>query len=930
MPDWSSELRARLASLALTPEREAEIIEELSLHLDERFAELSATAPADRARQLALEELDDDAALARRLSTLRQSRAARALAPPAGAPRRRLGADLWSDLRYAARMLRKQPALAAAAILTLGLGIGANTAIFSLIHATLLRQLPVHDLDALHFVHNGRPGNVFSYPAYADLRDRNEVFSDLIAWGGIGASLNADAQTDLITGAIVSGNFFPALGIAAAQGRLLTPEDDVTPMGHPVTVISDALWRTRFGGRPDVIGRDVLLNGHRFTIVGITPRGFNGLQQGLVRDFYVPMMMQPLMRPPRAGYSGEMDPSLLRRRDNSWLYAVGRLKPGISAVEAEAAMSALATALAAATQQPGSATTPTPRRTPVTPLSIGDAEQRAQVVSVAKLLMTVVGVVLLIACGNVANLLLARAAARRPEIALRLALGADRGRLVRQLLTESVLLAAIGGSVGILIAWLIAAAFRAAPPPPGALPVGLEFPLNVPVLLFALGLSIVTGVLFGLAPALGSSRPQLLPALRSGPDSAAPTSAWRPRWFHMRSLLVVAQVVLSIALLIASGLFLRSLYRAQQIDPGFEAERLLTVPLNVNLLRYTTDQGRAFYVRAVESVTALPGVRSASVARIGLLPGGGRSVSLDIEGRQPSTGPFQSEGTPPQVSQETVAANVVGPEYFATLNVPFRGGRDFTAEDAASSPPVAIVNQTLVDRYLDKTGGLGQRISIRGQMGPWLTIVGVVADSKYATLSEPATPVLYVPLSQNHETGMTLIVRAAGDPSLLVAPVRNAIRQLEPNLPITGARSGDEILGANLYTARMGAFLLAAFAGLALLLAAVGMYGVLAFSTQRRTREMGIRLALGAAPRRVFLMVVREGLLLVIIGSAIGLGAAFASGRLVSSFLYGVSARDVVTFVSVPAVLLAVALAACVIPARRAMRVDPVTALRTN
>ena len=933
MPDWISELRSRLASLALTPEREAEIIEELSLHLDERYRELCATEPADTARTLALAELGETAALSGRLSKLRQSSAAHALPPPAGAPRRRLGRDLWNDVRYAVRMLRKQPGLATAAILTLGLGIGANTAIFSLVHAALLRPLPVRDIDTLALVHNGRPGGVFSYPAYADLRDRNDVFTHLAAFGGIMASLNADAQTDLITGAIVSGSFFPTLGVEASEGRLLGPEDDVTPMAHPVVAISDSLWQNRFGGRADIVGRDVLLNGHRFTIVGVTPAVFRGIQPGLVRDFYVPLMMQPLMRPPRAGFSGEMNPDLLGRRDNQWLFAVARLKPGATVVRAEASLSALATSLAAVLQPPAQAGAPPaptqPRRVPVTPLAVGDADQRAQMVSVARLLATVVGIVLLIACANVANLLLARAVSRRSEIALRLALGADRWRLVRQLLTESVVMGGIGGLVGVSIAWLIAAAFRAAPPPAGALPIGLEFPLDLPVLGFALALSLLTGLVFGLVPAFGASRPGLLPALKSSVDRSD-ASSWRPRWFHLRSLLVVSQVALSIALLVAAGLFLRSLQRAQGIDPGYDVERLLTVPLNVNILRYTTPQGREFYARVTETVSALPGVRSASVARVGLLPGAGRILNINIEGRA-AAAPSQSEGTRVALSREMVAANVIGPRYFEALQLAIRRGRDFGPEDTTSGVAVAIVNETFVQRHLDGTPeGLGQRLSIRGPMGPWLTIVGVVADSKYATLSETPTPVVYLPLSQNHETGMTLIVRAAGDAAAMIPSVRSAIRDLDPNLPITGVRSGGEILGANLYTARMGAVLLGGFAGLALLLAAIGMYGVLAFSTQRRTREMGIRLALGAQPRRVFLMIVREGLLLVVIGGAIGLAASLAGGRLLSSFLYGVSARDVVTFVSVPAVLVAVALAACAVPARRAMRVDPVIALRSE
>jgi predicted permease len=932
MPEWTAELRARLAPLALAPAREAEIIEELSIHLDERYRELCLTHPPERARELALTDLEDQPALARRMGMLRQARAAHALLPPAGAPGRRRLAGLAQDLRYAVRMLRRQPGLAAAAIVTLGLGIGANTAIFSLVHAALLRPLPVHGLDTLYLVHNGRPGGVFSYPDYADLRDRNDVFTEFIAWGGILASLNADAESDQITGAIVTGSFFPTLGISASRGRLLGPHDDATPMGHPVAVISDALWHSRFGGREDIVGHDIVLNGHRFTIVGVTPPGFTGLQAGLVRNLYVPMMMQPLMRPPRAGYSGERDPDLLRVRGNSWLFAVGRLKPGVSTAQAEASLSALATAIAGEQRQRAAAAAtparPPQRRVPISPLALGDAAQRASLVSVAKLLTTVVGLVLLIACANIANLLLSRAVARQPEIALRLALGADRGRLVRQLLTESVLLAVIGGAAGVGVAWLIASAFGAAPPPPGALPIGLAFPLDLPVLAFALGLSVLTGIVFGLAPALTSSRPGLVPALKGG--SMVPPHRWRPRRLHMRSALVVSQVALSIALLVAAGLFVRSLQRAQQIDPGFEVDRLLTVPLNVNLLRYTTTQGREFYARVVESVNAIPGVESAAVSRIGLLPGGGRTLSIVMEGQESTARAFQSEGTAVAISTDVVAANVIGPEYFRTLALPATRGRDFGPEDTPTSPPVAIVNETFVAHRLGGREPVGHRFRPVGAQTPWITIVGLVPDTKYATLSEGATPVVYFPLSQNHETGMTLIVRAANDPARLAAPVRAAIRGLEPNLPFTGARSGADILGANLYSARMGAVLIGSFALLALLLAAVGVYGVLAFSTSRRQREMGIRLALGAAPRRVFLMVVREGLLLVAVGAAIGIGAAYAGSQLIAGFLYGVSARDAATFVSVPALLALAALAACAIPARRAMQVDPVTALRSE
>jgi predicted permease len=926
MPDWTPELRARLAPLALAPAREAEIVEELTSHLDERFEELCLVHPPDEARRQALAELDADGQLAPRLAALRQARQP-APPPPPGAARGRLAGDLWQDLRYAARMLSAMPGFSLAAILTLALGIGANTAVFSLINTTLLARLPVPDVDELYVATRGSFGSVFSYPTYVDLRDRNDVFTDLMAFGGITASLNADAETDLVGGAIVTGNYFDVLGVRPAVGRLLTPEDDEVVMGHPVAVIGHGFWQQRFGGRPDIVGTDVALNGHRFTIVGVTPRGFEGAQIGVTRRFYVPMMMQPLMRPPRAGYAGEMDPDLLNRRDNNWLFPIGRLRPGVTPAQAEASLTALAQSIA--TTLPNVNTRPASARPEVvtlTPLALGDPRSRAEIASAAFLLAGVVGAVLLIACANVANLLLSRAAARRGEIALRLALGAGRGRLVRQLLTESVLLALAGGGGGLVLAAGLGAAYRAAPPPAGALPLALDFSIDARVLLFTLGLSVATGLLFGLAPALGASRAGPLSALKAGEIDQ------RSRRANARSVLVVVQVAVSLALLVAAGLFVRSLQRAQAVDPGFDADRLVAARLDVNLLRYTTAQGRDFYNRVIESVEALPGVESASVARMGLLPGGGRTVSLHVEGRGGSDNAMTSEGGGAvAVQPEISAANVVGPRYFDTLGIPLLGGRDFGDGDTASSPPVAIINETLAARDFTGEDPVGRRISLQGPDGPWIEIVGIAADAKYANIGEAPTPVVYTLIVQNHETGVTLLVRAAtSEPEGLVGPIRHAIRALEPNLPVTSIEQGRDRVGASLYPARMGAWLLSAFGLLALTLAAVGVYGVLAFSIARRRREMGIRLALGADARRIVRLVVGEGMTLVGIGVGIGLAAALAGARALESFLYGTGAWDAVTFAAMPALLVLVALAACLVPALRAVAVDPTVTLRSE
>jgi predicted permease len=917
--EWAGHLRPRLASLRLTPAREHEIIEELSQHLDDRYKEYRLAGQSDaEARRLALEELDEHDAIARRMNPLHQAHVPPPI--PTGSPSRHLIADFFQDLRYAGRMLRKQPGFAVAAVLTLALGIGANTAIFSLVNATLLQRLPVANRERLLYVHRGNVGGVFSYPMYSALRDGTKAFDGLIAWGGIAASLNVDNTTDLVGGLIVTGNFFDLLGISTRHGRLLAVSDDVSPGAHPVVVISHRLWQTRFAGRTDIVGRDIRLNGHIFTIVGVTPPEFGGPQVGGVRDLYVPMMMQAIVRPPRARYSGEQDPDLLKSPNSGWLSLLGRLRPGVSAEQARAEIEAVATS----TIRAANPSAPQQRMV-VVPVDQGDPNQREQIRSVALLLGGVVAAVLLIACANIANLLLSRAASRRRELAVRLAIGASRSRMVRQLLTESLLLSVLGGIVGVGLAWAVVQAFHAAPPPSGALPMAIDFAIDRRVLFFSLGLSVLTGIVFGLAPALKASRPGLVPALKDG--SADDTD--RGRRFSLKKTLVVAEVALSLLLLITAGLFVRSLQAARAIDPGFDVERLVSAPLNINLLRYTRVQGREFYRQVVERLEKVPGVEAASVARVPVLAGGGRILSLLVEGREGPDSRSMNEGSGVAAADPTlINANVIGPGFFRTLGIRLVLGRDFNDQDIEGRPPVIVVNETMVKMHFGGENPIGKRASFGGRQGPWREIVGVVQDSKYGSLGEESLPVAYLPLGQNHETGMTLYVRAAVPPASLVASLRREIQALEPNLPVPDIQTMSETVGASLYVARMGAWLLSVFGGLALLLAAIGIYGVLSFSIARRTREMGIRLALGANTRDVFLLVVRDGMLLVLIGLIIGLAGGLAGARSLTSFFYGVSTWDLPAFTSVTAILMIVALAACVIPARRAMRVNPITALR--
>ena len=827
---------------------------------------------------------------------------------------------LFKDLQFGVRSLLKRPGFTTIAVLTLALGIGANTAIFSMVNATLMRPLPVVDPDRLVFVFNGPAGSVFSYPDYAAMRDQNNVFDGLIAWGGITASLNSNDQTDLVNGAIVSGNFFDVIGVRAQLGRVITADDDKTPDAHPVAVISHGLWQRRFAADPNVIGRQLLLNGNPFTVIGVLPGGFDGLQLGPIRDLYVPLMMQATMRPPRAGYSGEMNPDLLQVRSNRWLFSVGRLKPGITPEQAQASLVLIAKQLEEAY--------PTTNRNRTASVSAfadsSDPSSRQQLSFVASLLMGVVGIVLLIACANVANLLLARSSARTKEIAVRLAIGATRRRIVRQLLTEGILLATLGGVAGLLLAWWTTRSLSATPPA-GALPFTPQFSIDLRVLLFTLGLSVLAGIVFGLAPALRASKPALIPALKD--DAAAFFE--RTKLFSLRNLLVVTQVALSAVLLIAAGLFLRSLNQAQKIDPGFDAEKIVNLPLNVNLLRYTRTQGREFYKQVIERVEAIPGVESASVARIGAVSGNASVRSLLIEGRDGSDNQFRSDNTAAAAGDaDSTSANVVGPRYFQTMGIGLMQGRDFNAQDNEDHPLVVIVNEAFVRRHFPAGDVLGKRLSFSGRQGPWREIVGVVRTSKYLSLGETPTPVTYLPLQQNHETGMTLHVRTTVDPSTVGGAIRNETQALERNLPLGNPELMSERVVNSLYAARMGAILLAVFGGLALLLASIGLYGVMSFAVSRRTRELGIRVALGARPGDVFRLVLRQGMSLVIVGLVLGVAVAWGVTRLLVSFLYGVSTTDWVTFAAIPVLLTLVALLACYLPARRATKVEPLIALR--
>ena len=817
----------------------------------------------------------------------------------------------FQDIRYGLRTLVHNRGFTAVSIVTLALGIGANAAIFTLIDATLLQKPQAEDPERILSVYSGREDRPFSsasYPDYVDLRDRNESFSGFATYGRIGVTWNTGEQSETLGGYVVSGNYFSVLGLRPAAGRFFLAEEDDTPGSHPVVVLSHRLWTERFGSSPDVISNTMTLNGYGFTIVGVAPAGFTGRNMVESGDVWIPMMMQAVVRPPRAGFYGGRDPDLLERRGARWLDMFGRLRPDASPEEAAASLDVIGAQLADAYPESNARV-----RFTVYPAVQGDPRAREALVPAATLLMVVVGMVLLIACANVANLQLARAAARRVEIATRAALGAGRGRLMRQFLTESVLIAFAGAFAGVILAaWttslLVSTVLEA-----NILPIRFAvevdpFPSSR-VLAFTLFVALATALIFGLAPAVQGARQNLTEALR-GSDAR--------RRFGLRKALVVSQVAMSLLLLICTGLFLKSLRNAATIDPGFETDNVLVMPVRVNLLSYSKEQGRQFYQRLIAETEALPGVESAALARVTALGGGGRRISVLIEGREP----------PPPDSPHIVGANVVSPGYLETLGIPLQSGQDFALADDEGAAPVCIINETMAQRFWPGENAVGKRLQNGPPESPMIEVIGIARDGKYVSLGEAPTPFVYFPLLQRHESGVTLHVRTASDPTAFIQPIQSRIRDLEPNLPVADVRTMSDQLHTALFPARMGASLTTVFGLVALLLASVGVYGVMTYSMAQRKHEFGIRMALGARASHIFRVVLGEAFALISIGVGLGLAAALLFTRPVESFLYGVSSRDPLAYVAVTAILIATALVAGFVPARRATEVDPVTALR--
>jgi predicted permease len=825
----------------------------------------------------------------------------------------------FEDLRYALRGLRRSPMFTIVALLSLGLGIGANTAIFSLMDQALLRSLPVkHPEELVLFSAKGpRRGQVntsygdiytFSYPMYRDFRDQNAVFSGVLARFPISFSMSWHDQTERIYGDLVSGNYFDVLGVHAAIGRTFTAEEDRTPGANPVVVLSYAYWKGRFGGDPGVLNQTILLNAHPLMVVGIAQPGFKGVGVGEAPDVFVPMMMR-----------NEMSPLMndLNDRRSMWLNIFGRLKPGVSRQQAEAALNTSWRPVLELEAKDLNFSARLRAQFLNRHLSLLDGRKgissaSSQISSAIVVLMCMVGLLLLIACANVANLLIARATARQREISIRLAMGASRIRLIRQWLVESLLLALGGGLLGLLVAeWTGEALLKFLPSDQSML--GISSQPDQRVLLFALALSVVTGVLFGIVPSLQATKAELASTLK---DQAAAVVGGGRSHLRLRKSLVVTQVALSLMLLIGAGLFARSLYNVKNIDAGFHTDHLISFAVQPSLSGYSQERMRALFEQLQQNIARLPGIRGASLAEVSLLSGDNEDTSIQIEGYQAK-----------EDEDMVVAQNKIGPGYFATLGIPLLAGRDFTNADGPKAPQTVIVNERLAKHYFGDENPIGRRIHFRRDKDS-IEIVGVVRDGKIVDLREKPLRCIYLPYAQTQLGYMTFYARTTQEPSAAAQMLREEVRRQDPNLPIFNVRTMERQIDESLFMDRLVATLSASFGALATLLAAVGLYGVMAYMVVRRTREIGIRMALGAGRREVLRLVMKEVVMLSAAGIGIAVLASLAMGRLIQSQLLNVSARDPWVMGAATLALAAVALFAGFLPALRATRVDPLTALR--
>jgi len=904
MPDWTQHVRPRLSSLRLSPTREAEIVEELSQHLDDRYRELIAGGMSpDEATRVALSDFREDIVLADYIAPLRQARPPSAITP--GASGSNLLSGLWQDMRYAARMLRKNPGFAAVVIITLALGIGANTAIFSFVNGVILNPLPFPDSDRLVVISQTNPeGNEISVSLlnFQDWQARSRSFDEFGGAQWTTFNLTGVDTPQHLSAQAVTLNYFSIVGVQPQLGRIFSPEEDKFGAAR-TALISDSLWRTAFGADPNIVGRSIKLDGDAFTVIGVMPPRFELLTK--------PDILTPL--------SGSLDPKSpwFDRGNHMGLYALGKLKKGISVSQAETEMRQIAAQLE--------------KEYPAVNSGHGVLTQSLQtsivhdVRSMLFVLMGAVGFVLLIACVNIANLSLARSLVRQQEMGIRMALGAGRWRLIRQSLSESFLLSVLGGLAGILVASLLLSALISLAPP--NLPRLADVQLSGRVLLFTAAITLLTSLLFGLLPALSSTR------ITAAFSEGGRTSTSGPLRRRLFDSLLVAEIALALIVLTGAGLMTRTMYKIANVDPGFRTDHLLTMRLDIYGPQYRNNLPHieAFQKAALTNVKALPGVESAAF-----------TLSLPIAGSQ--WGSVFVVGDQPVLdrSQIPIAAfNPVSPEYFQTMGIQLLQGRSFTEADGPKSPEVAVINETMARHFWPNENPIGKRLKQGWPewTTPWREVIGVVADVKLNGVIATTPLHVYLPLAQEGMASVYLAVRTKQEPQTVAASVQSALHSLDSQITIYRVRTMDEQLNGAVVSQRAAMILLSAFALVAMLLAAVGIYGVISWGVVQRTREMGLRMALGALPRDVMWLVLRRSMLLVFAGVTLGLLGAFAVTRLLGAslteggpgktpLLFGVKAMDPITFILTPILLALVAFLACCLPARRATKIDPLVALR--
>jgi len=832
---------------------------------------------------------------------------------------------MLQDLRYGFRMLLKHKGFTAVAVLSLALGIGANTAIFSLIDAVMLRALPVQEPDRLVLFGNAESAGItigfpdssvdlFSYPTYREVRQRNQVFSNVAAVHsfpsrvhGIVHAGGSTGELEQINAQMVSGTYFSVLGVNAFLGRTLTSDDDVNPGGHPVVVASHSWWQRRFGGDPSAIGSTISIDKTTYTIVGVAPREFFGTTVGNSPDIWVPLSMEEQLPPGWKGYNERMFQSL---------YLIGRLKSGVSTEQAGAEANLLFKQLLLEYSGPQPSAERLQgiqqARIELTPAGRGFSELRKEFSLPLKILMVVVGMVLLIACANIANLLMARATARQQEFTLRVALGASPLRIARQLLTESLLLALLGGAAGILLgSWGSSALVSMVSTGPQTLPLNVEPDMRV--LAFTLIVSVVSAVVFGTAPAIRASRVELSASLKSNRSSLSVMT----RSLLGRALLV-SQVALSLLLLVGAGLFVRSLVNLQGVDTGFNQEHVLLFQIDSDSIGFKEDSNLVKLYRDVEEkVSSIPGVRAAAFSMFAFNQGGWSAPASTRDGSSTAR------------TEQHARNNSVGPSFFEAMGLPLVAGRGFSAQDTQTSPKVAVISEAFAKALFPGSSPLGKRFGLGGpEHSEEIEVIGVVRDAKYGDLMEEPKPMAYYPYTQSINFLSNFEVNYSGEPGAVVAETRRAIKEVNRDIPIVEAVRMSEHVGRSLVQQKLIARLSSFFGLLALLLACIGLFGIMSYSVAKRTNEIGIRMALGAARGDVMRLVMRDGLVPVLIGVAIGLPAAIASGRLITSLLFGLKPADPLTMCAATLLLLGVAAIAGYLPARKASRVDPMTALR--